>query len=230
MLPLSPANGRGPHGRPRATLVIAHPGHELRVHGWLETAAPEVWVLTDGSGRTGQSRIDSTSRVLRSTEAVPGAVYGHMTDADVYAAICSFDHRPFVHLVDQLAAALIRDDVQCVVGDAEEGYNPTHDTCRLIINAATKLIERKTNRQIPNYDFTLIGPPGRRQDELTAGALLLNLDDAAFARKLSAARNYPALQAEVEAALQGAGHEPFREDLDLVTRAQSSYGAAVADQ
>src|SRR3982751_1798549 len=230
MLPLSKANGHGPDARPRSILVIAHPGHELRISGWLETALPDVWVLTDGSGRTGQSRIDSTTRVLKSTGAAPGVVYGQMTDADVYTAIRSFHHGPFIHLVDQLAAALIRDDIQCVVGDAEEGYNPTHDACRLIINAAIKLVERKTNRQIPNSDFTLSGPPGRRQDEVSAGALLLNLDDAAFARKLSAARNYPALQAEVEAALHGAGHEPFREHSDLVTRAQSNYGAAEANQ
>ena len=34
----------------RAVLVVAHPGHELRVHGWLELARPTVCILTDGSG------------------------------------------------------------------------------------------------------------------------------------------------------------------------------------
>ena len=42
-------------------------------------------------------------------------------------------------------------------------------------------------------------------------SLWLNLDDAAFARKLSAAQNYPELQAEVETALNGAGNETFRQ-------------------
>lgn len=32
----------------RAALVVAHPGHELRVYGWLEQARPRVFVLTDG--------------------------------------------------------------------------------------------------------------------------------------------------------------------------------------
>src|SRR5687767_773396 len=103
MLPHPESNGVSLKRSQRAMLVIAHPGHELRVHGWLETARPRVWVLTDGSGRTQQSRIDSTTRVLESTGAVRGSVYGQMSDADVYNAVLSHDHRRFIDLVDQLA-------------------------------------------------------------------------------------------------------------------------------
>ena len=48
----------------RAALVIAHPGHELCVYGWLETVRPRVFILTDGSGRSGQSRLKSTEEIL----------------------------------------------------------------------------------------------------------------------------------------------------------------------
>jgi hypothetical protein len=188
----------------RAILVIAHPGHELRVHGWLEATAPSVWILTDGSGHTGRSRIDSTTRVLEPTGAVPGLVYGFMTDADLYDTVLNFNYRPFMNLVDQLAAAILHAQVDCIAGDAEEGYNPGHDTCRLIINAAVKLVKRKSREPIRNYDFTLVGPPDQCPEELRDYSLWLNLDDEAFARKLSAARNYPELQAEVETALNGA--------------------------
>lgn len=189
----------------RAILVIAHPGHELRVHGWLETMAPAVWILTDGSGHTGRSRIDSTTRVLKSTGAVPGPVYGSMSDADLYNTVLGFDHRPFLELVDKLAAAILHEQVDCIAGDAEEGYNPGHDTCRLIINAAVKLVQRKSGKPIRNYDFTLVGPPDQCPDDVRDHSLWLNLDDEAFARKLSAARNYPELQMEVETALNGTG-------------------------
>ena len=37
----------------KAALIVAHPGHELRVHHWMELARPLVLVLTDGSGRQG---------------------------------------------------------------------------------------------------------------------------------------------------------------------------------
>jgi hypothetical protein len=44
--------------------MIAHPGHELRVHHWIERTRPLVFVLTDGSGHTGVSRLASTTAVL----------------------------------------------------------------------------------------------------------------------------------------------------------------------
>lgn len=194
----------------RTILVIAHPGHELRVHGWLETTRPEVWVLTDGSGHTGRSRIASTTRVLAAAGAAPGPVYGQMTDVDLYNAVLNLEHRPFTSIVDQLAQAVLRDDVECIAGDAEEGYNPAHDICRLVINAATDLVELRTDKRIPSYDFTLVGAPQRGADEHRAHALWLDLDDAAFARKLSAAHNYPELQAEVESALSVTDAANFR--------------------
>lgn len=194
----------------RAILVIAHPGHELRVHGWLEMKLPEVWVLTDGSGRTGRSRIGSTTRVLEGTGGVPGPIYGHMTDVDLYKSVLNFEHGRFIAILDQLATALIRNNSECVAGDAQEGYNPAHDLCRLIINAAAKLVWRKTDREILNYDFTLVGSPETCPDELRDRALSLTLDEAAFARKISAARNYSELQSEVDAALNGSQANSFR--------------------
>jgi len=187
----------------RAILVIAHPGHELRVHGWLEATAPVVWILTDGSGHTGRSRIDSTTRVLKATGAIPGPVYGLMSDAEFYNTVLGFDHQPLIDLVEKLAASIQHEQVDCIAGDAEEGYNPGHDTCRLIIDAAVKLVKRKSRKPIRNYDFTLVGPPDQCPPDLREHSLWFNLDDEAFARKLSAARNYPELQAEVQTALNG---------------------------
>src|SRR5256885_1892784 len=48
----------------RAAVVVAHPGHELRVHGFLCAFRPLLLVLTDGSGRGGASRLPSTSALL----------------------------------------------------------------------------------------------------------------------------------------------------------------------
>ena len=212
-----------------AILAIAHPGHELRVHHWLETHRPEVWVLTDGAGHTGRSRIDSTTRVLQATGAVPGPVYAHMSDLDLYDAVLNFEHRPFIDVVDRLAAALVQENVSCIAGDAEEGYNPAHDICRLIVNAAVNLVQLKQDRRVPNYDFTLAGAPAPLPDEPRAGSILLNLDDAAFARKVSAARNYPELQAEVEAAFNGTPHASLGNDPILNERSRSTYGVTTAN-
>jgi hypothetical protein len=61
---------------PAAALVVAHPGHELRVHHWLELTRPFVIVLTDGSGHSGQSRLASTTRVLAAAGARPDSRRG----------------------------------------------------------------------------------------------------------------------------------------------------------
>ena len=212
----------------RAALIIAHPGHELRVHGWLEEARPPVCVLTDGSGRSQHSRLDSTTGVLEAAGTVPGPVYGAMTDVELYTAVLDYDHSPFTRVVDEVAGMLLRDKIDRVVGDAEEGYNPAHDVCRLVINAAVRLVNLTGRRRIANYDFTLVAPPGHCPEALRADSIRLELDEAAFARKLSAARNYPELQAEVEAALSGAGSVGFQTHPDLARRAGSNLGVAAA--
>lgn len=202
----------------RSLLVIAHPGHELRVHGWLETARPDVWVITDGSGRSENSRINSTSRILEATGSRQGRVYGDMTDAFLYEAVLNFDHQHFTNLVDDLATYLIEADIDCVAGDAEEGYNPAHDACRLVINAAVQLVRRTSQKQIDNYDFTLTSSPFRSSNH----SRWFHLDNSAFERKISAARNYPELKQEVEAALEGA--ELFEGNPELNRQKHETFG------
>ena len=208
----------------RALLVIAHPGHELRVHNWLETARPEVWVLTDGSGRTNQSRINSTTRVLLATGAQPGSVYGNLTDVDLYERVLNFDHDEFTSLVDRLANLLINNEIDYVAGDAEEGYNPAHDICRLIINAAVKLAKTSSKQRIKNFDFALMGPPARCSDDSANDIFRLTLNSEALDRKVVAAQNYLELQADVVASLSGADHEDFKNDPDLAERVRSLFG------
>ena len=203
----------------RPLLVIAHPGHELRVHGWLETTRPDIWVITDGSGRTQNSRINSTTQILEATGSRRGPRYGQMTDAFLYDALLNFEHRHFTSLVDDLASRLMQPEVDCVAGDAEEGYNPAHDACRLMINAAVQLVHRTSTKQITNYDFTLTSSPFRCSNE----SVLFHLDDGAFARKISAARNYPELQREVEAALEG--KDLFYGDPELDIQKRATFGA-----
>jgi hypothetical protein len=193
----------------RAALVIAHPGHELRVHGWLELARPRVFVLTDGSGRTGRSRLASTLRVLAAAGAEPGSVCGRLTDAALYDAILRRDLPFFRALADELAEALDEHDVDYVAGDAAEGYSSGHDVCRLLIDAAVALVNRQRDRPMLNYDFLLDGPPNdwpKGADQ----AIRIRLTRAAFERKLAAARNYPEMAGEVERAVRRLGTEAFR--------------------
>ncbi len=192
------------NANPRAGLFIAHPSHELRLHGWLQRARPRVSVLTDGSGRSGQSRLPSTTRVLDEVGAEAGGVYGRLTDLEVYAALLNKDSDLFVGLAEEIAAELISEQIEYVVGDAAEGYSSAHDVCRLVLNAAVELANRRTNRQIANLDFNVLGLPDECPERHRDAAVRLHLDDQAFSHKVAAAHSYnPKLAADIEAALKG---------------------------
>src|SRR5438309_984576 len=118
----------------RAALMVAHPSHELRVHGWLQTSHARVVVLTDGSGRTGKPRLASTTKVLEDVGVEPGSIFGRIRDVDVYEAFLKRDFPFFIGLAEDLAEELSRNKIEYVVGDADEGYSPTHDVCRLLTN------------------------------------------------------------------------------------------------
>jgi hypothetical protein len=191
----------------RAALVVAHPGHELRVHRWLELTRPVVFVLTDGSGNHGVSRLASTTALLGRAGATVGSIYGRLSDRELYRAILGGDLDLFTSLADELAQGLAGMDV--VAGDAVEGYNPGHDVCRLLLNAAVLQLEG-VGQQIANFDFPLVGAPDDCPAETLATALRLELDEESLHRKLEAAGTYPELAGEVDAALAAHGSNRFR--------------------
>ena len=192
-----------------ALLVVGHPGHELMVHGWLEAARPLVMVLTDGSGHAGVSRLPSTAALLARAGATPGSIFGRFTDVELYRTL--LDHRAavFADLVEELANAICQHQIAVVAGDDAEGFNPTHDVCRLIVDAAVTTA-RGRGRSLVNTAFALMDAPSRRAQQTGASSSILTLTDGALERKLSAALQYPEMAAEVAAALGRFGDEAFR--------------------
>ncbi|MCA1613835.1 MAG: hypothetical protein LC800_06735 [Acidobacteria bacterium] len=195
-------------------LVIAHPGHEARIHGWLESARPHVFVLTDGSGTAGRSRIAATGAYLAEFGIARGPLFGRFTDLAIYASVLEQDFELFVRLADELAEALARGGVKRVVGDAAEGFNVTHDVCRLLVNSAVEMAGGAG--AIENYDFAVVGRPDECPETLRERAHWLRLDDESFGRKLGSARKYyPELVVEYRDAYEGLGEGPAQDFLKL---------------
>lgn len=167
-------------------------------------------MLTRGDGASGVPRLHSTTAILARAGAPAGSVYGPLKDREIYEALLGRRHDVFLNLVDSLAEALISSEAECVVSDAEERYNPSHDACRYMASAAAALAARRAGRDIEGFDFPLIGPPDACADHLSSRARWIHLDDAALARKLTAAHSYPELAAEVEAAMATVGAQAFR--------------------
>ncbi|MEO7970581.1 MAG: hypothetical protein ABI698_04725 [bacterium] len=203
-------NGRLNAKSLRTALVVAHPGHELLVHGWLEAARPLVFVLTDGSGRLNQSRLTSTTKVLNQTGARSGAIYGRLTDTEAYATILNHQYDLFIGLARELCEALVAERIDYLAGDALEGYNPMHDVCRLVIDAAVTAARRARGHTVANFAFSLIDQQSTRQTASHVDGICRLLDDSALARKMSAAKEYAELAGEIQPRLQHTSTEALR--------------------
>jgi hypothetical protein len=208
-------------------LFLAHPGHELRVFGWIEAVRPLVCVLTDGSGGGGVPRIEETRTLLQQAGARVGPVFGRISDRALYELLLRGEHAPLLGVAAELAALLAGTAIGRAVGDAVEGFNPAHDVARLLLDAAVGMAGGKTE----NLEFALEAAP---QALRPAGGIPFPLDDVAFARKLEAVGNYRAMAGEVEAALSRHGEEAFRTEWffrvgDGSRREAGSKGAGADD-
>lgn len=193
-------------------VLIAHPGHELRIHHFLELTQPVVHVLTDGSGSQNHSRLSSTLAVLRNTGARAGGIFGRYTDREVYDLILKGNFGAFVRLAEELAESMRQNKTDLIIGDRAEGYNSSHDVCRLIAGAAVEISAEKYGLEVANYDFPLVGSPDRLAG-CSPDEIIIKLDDAAFERKYSAALNYRDLAEEVNRALKVVGRDPFMREV-----------------
>lgn len=194
----------------RGALVIGHPGHELRVYGWLASVSPQVFILTDGSGTTGIGRTASSSQVLERAGSPAGKICAPFTDAEIYKAIRDGNIAEFLTLVDDLADSFVRDQIELVVSDANEGYNPTHDLCREIARAAVEKVRQVSGRVISHYEFCLTEWQYGATYDHGERCIHTHLSDAMLAAKIEASRAYMELQGEVDRALAVSGAEHFR--------------------
>jgi hypothetical protein len=196
---------RGP-----AALVIAHPGHELRVHGWLEWARPTVFVLTDGSGHGSDGRLASSARLIQRSGGRTGSVCGRFTDRELYDTILEGRVSVLTGLVTELADAFVEGRFEYVVADAAEGYNPSHDLCRYVVDAAVETARAGLPGSFRSFEMDLAAAPDRAAGGASVRAVRMDLDDEALERKLGAARAYVEMSAEVDAALDRWGAAAFR--------------------
>lgn len=193
----------------KAALVVGHPGHELRLHGWLEIATPHVFMLTDGSGGAAQSRLNYSERVLREANCEPGGIFGVFTDKQIYELIINSRFDTFISLVTTLADRLRELDVDYVVGDACEGYNPSHDLCRIVLGAAVQRLRRQ-GMPLLNFGFPLHARPDECDLPTDYGSVRLDLTNDQFERKMAAAWGYTPLVPEVEESQRLIGLDAFR--------------------
>src|SRR3954465_5697195 len=99
-------------------LIIAHPGHELRLFDWMERQRPLVFILSDGSGGAQSSRLDYSVSAIRAAGASLIEGSRRRSAREWYAAILAGDIAAFTQTVDAIAAAALRQETPLVVCDA----------------------------------------------------------------------------------------------------------------
>jgi hypothetical protein len=171
---------------PRPILIVAHPGHELRLFGWMQENRPLLCILTDGSGGLSASRVHYSAALAEHCGAARGPVFGPLPDRAWYAAILGANAAPFL----EAAASIVRaaEPGAPVVADPVEGYNPMHDLAAALADS----VASRTGGQ--RLTYPLMAPLGQ-------GAPL-PLDGATLARKQAAIDAYTPLADEVQALLR----------------------------
>jgi hypothetical protein len=184
-------------------LVSAHPGHELRLHHWMEQARPDIFIITDGSGSAGIPRLQSSRRLIG---RVGGRVLegsGDLSDRRLYGAMRERDLPLFGALRRQIAQLILRGGYDEVVCDGLEGFNTSHDWCHYLVHSLAGFLK------VNAFEHSLAEAEGPDPSP-AQGDRHLFLDDEALARKLRAATEYPELSAEVEKYVQRWGPSAFK--------------------
>lgn len=181
----------------KTILLLAHPGHELRLFHWMERVRPVVCILTDGSGGNQSSRTKYSRETLAAAGAEPGPVFCQMSDRDWYDAILAGDATPFRNVANVIFEIVKDETAVTVVADAVDGYNPVHDLTSAIGKALAARITANGAIVTHLVSAAVPGVAGGSKIEML-------LDPAARERKVAALRAYTPLAEEARRILEQA--------------------------
>ncbi len=140
-------------------LIAAHPGHELLLWKWLRKERPQVVVLTDGAGSNGVPRLGPTiDNLERAGASWLPQVLAPVADTAIYQALLDGDTAMFERWLDALTAHVIEQNIECIVADEAEDYNPSHDLCRMLANLVA--LQAKANgHPVLSFGYPTVGHP-----------------------------------------------------------------------
>ncbi|WP_163399842.1 hypothetical protein [Flavobacterium fluviatile] len=194
----------------KSALIIGHPGHELRAFKFLKDLKPDVYIITDGSGQNNDSRLHQSIKLIESLGATFKNSFSPFTDKELYNIILSGDLDKIKKAKNQLLFSVKESNYDEIYGDALEGFNPTHDICRYMINGIVDELQNiNPSKSIQNYDFVLDKAPDVLSQKESPNTLSLELNELELNMKIKAGLNYPELKSEIEMAIERFGISSF---------------------
>lgn len=189
-------------------LFVGHPGHELLAHKFLTEYQPKVIFLTTGSGSADTPRINGSIELLASLGLNVFSPFKPFTDREIYSLIMKGNFKEFDRVKAEIKQFVIDHRIDLIVGDALEGFNPSHDLCRYIINGCVQ--ELKGVHELKNYDFLQDEVFRNSQKKVNEADILLHLNDVELKSKFAACRKYSQLKFEVDRFSEAYGVDFFK--------------------
>ena len=189
-------------GDARTELVIAHPGHELRLFTLLQALKPRVWILTTGAKQASdRRRIDAAADTVLHCGAHQGSVFGAVLDATAYSEILAGRTGLFEHWADQLRDAFVARAPARVIVDGWQLYSPVHDLAHLLGRVAAAEAGRVLGCAIDCLQFQVVSADAAPLYPRWPAVHAVHLSDTTLADKVAAARLYPGLDQELAEAM-----------------------------
>ena len=197
----------------RSALVIAHPGHELRVFGWYEQARPRLFVLTCGSRSGTHGRLSFSQSLAEHIGATPGSPFGRYLDRQIYQSLLAGEYALFVDWTVELSNALVTLDAALVVTDSWQMYNVAHDLVHVMARVASERAAERLGHPIEIVEY--MTAPAMHSIALPEGheAFRVELDEATLTRKKTAAYAWPDLQQELNDIVATEGLDALRTEI-----------------
>jgi hypothetical protein len=181
----------------QTSLIIAHPGHELRLTGWISRTKPIVHILTTGS-RHGhsRSRLEASRDLIEGLGGAPGDVFGWMEDRSLYAAIMDGALDAFDEALARLTVSLATTRCRLVVCDAWQLYSPAHDIAHLLARSAVAAVNRQLRLKMRLHEFAVVPMQQSLFDGTAREAERVELSEGEVLSKIKRVAEYPDVERE----------------------------------
>lgn len=174
-------------------LSVAHAGHELRLHGFLEKVKPYIFILSEGKKIS-----DKDSMLMYSWKYIQEVIdkkdsFGILTlpdkeqkvmyidDLQIYNEIILGNTGFFGMYMSMMIQNIQQKKIDYIVADASEGTSVVHELCRIMTDIVVKYIHNTTGKKIMNYEYSVDKP---FDHSLTDDCIHIELDEEMFQRKI----------------------------------------------
>lgn len=186
-----------PEGNP--ALAVAHPGHVLSLHGFIEKVKPLVFLFTDGSGPNKESLFQDFQLCLGTMYAGERDVFSvvqvnddmlgkkFINDDLLLQEVLNGRTAYFEYYTKEVARHLLRRKIDYIVSDASEGYDVTHEILRVIVDTAVKHLKKVTGKVVAQYEYSVVLP---YNSKITDDTILIELPEESVVKKIKAVTSF----------------------------------------